>query len=110
MQEAAVANMNTFGRVAVCGVISEYTKKNKPSAPDMLDIVYKRITFQGFLAADYMKIYNNFISKTVEYLRDGKIQALEDILYGLETIPSAFLGLFLGGNVGKKMVKIAEDE
>lgn len=106
MQEAAVANMKAFGRIAVCGVISEYTGKNKHAAPDMLDVVYKRIRIQGFLAADYMKLYKDFLSETTEYLRAGKMQALEDISYGLESIPSAFLGLFLGGNVGKKMVQL----
>ncbi|KAF2282370.1 hypothetical protein GH714_043832 [Hevea brasiliensis] len=49
MQEAAIANMNVFGRVAVCGVISEYTDSGRKAAPDMIDIVYRRIKIQGFL-------------------------------------------------------------
>ncbi|MQL36449.1 NADP-dependent oxidoreductase, partial [Escherichia coli] len=44
MLEAAIANMNAFGRVAVCGVISEYTSGENRASPNMLDIVYKRIT------------------------------------------------------------------
>lgn len=106
MLEAAVANMKSFGRIAVCGIMSEYTGKNKRAAPDLLDVVYKRIMIQGFLAADHMKHYKEFLSETTEYLRAGKIQVLEDISYGSESIPSAFIGLFLGGNVGKKMVQL----
>ncbi|XP_073066945.1 NADPH-dependent oxidoreductase 2-alkenal reductase-like [Primulina eburnea] len=109
MLEAAVANMNTFGRVAVCGVISEYTGGGKRAAPDMLDVVYKRITIQGFLAADFLKCYSDFITTTAEHLRTGKMQALCDISSGVESIPSAFIGLFSGGNIGKKMVQIADD-
>ena len=41
MLEAAVANMNPFGRVVVCGVIAEYTDTKKRAAADMLDVVYK---------------------------------------------------------------------
>ena len=109
MLEAAVANMKTFGRVAVCGVISEYTDKKKRAAPDMLDVVYKRITIRGFLAADHTNVYKKFRSETAEYIRAGNIQVIEDISYGLESIPSAFPALFLGGNVGKKIVQVAEE-
>uniref|UniRef100_A0A5B6YXU6 Enoyl reductase (ER) domain-containing protein n=1 Tax=Davidia involucrata TaxID=16924 RepID=A0A5B6YXU6_DAVIN len=109
MLEAAVANMNTFGRVAVCGVISEYTDSKKRAAPDMLDVVYKRITMQGFLAADLMNVYADFMSTTTDHLRTGKMQAIEDISHGIENVPSAFIGLFCGDNVGKKIVQITDD-
>ncbi|XP_073157028.1 NADPH-dependent oxidoreductase 2-alkenal reductase-like [Henckelia pumila] len=108
MLEAAVANMNTFGRVAVCGVISEYTGGGKRAAPDMLDVVYKRISIQGFLAADFLKCYADFIATTVEHLRTGKMQALCDISSDVESISSAFTGLFSGDNIGKKIVQIAD--
>lgn len=108
MQEAAIANMNTYGRVAVCGVISEYTDRKKRAAPEMLDVIYKRIKIQGFLAADHMNVYQDFISTTCDHLRAGVIYPLEDISDGVESIPSAFIGLFQGGNIGKKVVRITE--
>ncbi|XP_058074467.1 2-alkenal reductase (NADP(+)-dependent)-like [Magnolia sinica] len=109
MLEAAVANMNTFGRVAVCGVISEYIDDGRRVAPDMLDVVYKRITIQGFLASDHMNVMADFISTISDHLRNAKIHALEDISQGLESAPAAFLGLFRGHNVGKKLVRISAD-
>ncbi|CAN4120763.1 unnamed protein product [Withania somnifera] len=109
MLEAAVANMNSFGRVALCGVISEYTNASTRAAPEMMDIVYKRITIKGFLAADLMTVYADFLSKTVEYHQDGKLKAIEDISQGVESIPSAFIGLFNGDNIGKKIVKVADE-
>ncbi|KAL3535854.1 hypothetical protein ACH5RR_004315 [Cinchona calisaya] len=109
MLDAAIENMNTFGRVAVCGVIAEYTDKGKRAAPNMVDVVYKRITIQGFLAADHMKDYKDFISNTTEYIQSGKLQVLEDISDGVESIPSGFVGLFRGDNIGKRMVKVGED-
>lgn len=109
MLEAAVENMNAFGRVAVCGVISEYTDTGKRAAPNMLSVVYKRISIRGFLAGDFMNVFEDFVSHTSDHLRRGKLQALEDISCGVETIPSAFVGLFNGDNVGKKLVKLAEE-
>ncbi|OIT39357.1 nadp-dependent alkenal double bond reductase p1 [Nicotiana attenuata] len=108
MLEAAVANMNMFGRIAVCGVVSEYTNASKRTAFDMMDVVYKRITIQGFLAADHFKVYADFQSKRAEYLRAEKLKAIEDVSHGVESIPSAFIGLFRGDNVGKKIVQVAD--
>ncbi|XP_028788169.1 2-alkenal reductase (NADP(+)-dependent)-like [Neltuma alba] len=108
MLEAAVDNMNAFGRVAVCGVMSEYTDPGKRAAPDMLNVVYKRLNIRGFLAADFLNIFPDFVSCTSDHLRSGKLQNLEDISSGLDTIPSAFIGLFHGDNIGKKIVKVAE--
>ncbi|KAM2552989.1 hypothetical protein TB2_017300 [Malus domestica] len=109
MLEAAVENMNTFGRVAACGVISEYIDAGKRAKPNMLDVVYKRIKIQGFLAADLMNVYSDFISTTVDHLRTGNLHVVEDISCGLESFPSAFIGLFRGRNTGKKMVKVADE-
>ncbi|CAM8925690.1 unnamed protein product [Rhodiola kirilowii] len=109
MLEAAVANMNQFGRVAVCGAIAQYTDAGKRAAPPMIDVIYKRIKIQGFLAGDHFDVYAEFIAKTSDYLRDGSIVPLEEISKGVENIPAAFMGLFSGGNVGKAMVKLSED-
>ncbi|WOH05994.1 hypothetical protein DCAR_0625417 [Daucus carota subsp. sativus] len=95
--------------VAVCGVISEYTDKAKRAAPDMIDVVYKRITIRGFLAGDYMSLFPEFMTATTDHLQTGKMHALEDISQGLESVPSAFAGIFRGDNVGKKIVQIAEE-
>lgn len=109
MLEAAVANMNAFGRIAACGVIAEYTDAGRRAAPDMLDVVYKRITIQGFFVVDYKNIIPDFIATTSDHLRAGNIHAIEDISIGLRSIPQAFIGLFRGDNIGKKIVKIADE-
>ncbi|KAH9800251.1 PKS ER domain-containing protein [Citrus sinensis] len=107
MLEAAVANMNLFGRVAACGVISECADDSKRAVPNMIDIVYKRIKIQGFLSTDHFDLHQDFISMTCDALRAGKIQPLEDISNGVDSIPSAFTGFFRGDNIGKKFVRIA---
>lgn len=105
MLEAAIVNMNTFGRVVVCGVMSEYTDETKRATPNMMDVIYKRLSIQGFLAADHMKDYAEFTSVTSDYIRNAKLHVLEDISVGLESVPSAFVGIFRGDNIGKKMVQ-----
>lgn len=108
MLEAATDNMNSFGRVAVCGVISEYTDSIKRAAPRMVNVIYKRITIQGFLVVDHMHQFSDFISMTSDYLREGKMHSIEDISEGVESIPFAFIGLFRSNNIGKKIVHLAD--
>ena len=75
----------------------------------MLETVYKRITIRRFLASDFMNLYLDFLSTTVDHLWTGAIQTLEDISSGVESTPPAFVGLFHGVNKGKKIVKLADE-
>lgn len=76
MLKAVVANMIIYGRVAVCGVISEYTDPGKRATPNMLDVIYKKIKIQGFLAWDHMGIFEDLISTIGDNLRSGKMHPL----------------------------------
>ncbi|TVU08087.1 hypothetical protein EJB05_41472, partial [Eragrostis curvula] len=107
MLEAALANMNAYGRVAVCGVISEYTDAGRRAVPDLLEVIYKRITLRGFFAWDFLAKFDEFNAVIGDWIREGKIQVVEDVSDGLESVPSAFAALFRGENVGKKLVKLA---
>ncbi|KAM0037201.1 putative oxidoreductase [Helianthus debilis subsp. tardiflorus] len=109
MLEAVISNMNLYGRVALCGVISEYKDVGKRASPNMLNVIYKRITIQGFLSGDYMHLFPEFISITVDHLRTRKMHMFEDISIGLESVPTAFVGLFREYNVGKKIVQASDD-
>ncbi|KAI3495915.1 hypothetical protein L1887_38262 [Cichorium endivia] len=109
MLEAAILNMNLDGRVAVCGVISEYTDNEKRARPDMLSVIYKRITLRGFLVNDYSSLFPEFITTTINLINTGKIHVLEDVAIGLESVPSAFVGLFHGNNVGKTVVQVSDN-
>ncbi|XP_060669908.1 2-alkenal reductase (NADP(+)-dependent)-like isoform X2 [Ziziphus jujuba] len=91
------------------GVIAEYTDAGKRAAPNMLDVVYKSITIQGFLLGDYFHIFQDFVTTTSDHLRAGNMQAIECISTGLNSIPQAFIGLFRGDNIGKTIVKIADE-
>ncbi|KAK1621091.1 hypothetical protein QYE76_026608 [Lolium multiflorum] len=106
MLEAALANMNTYGRVAVCGAIAEYTDPGRRAAPGLMDVVYKRIALRGFLSYDFMTQFHEYNAIIRNWIREGRIQVIEDVSNGLESVPSAFAALFRGENVGKKLVKL----
>jgi NADPH-dependent curcumin reductase CurA len=106
MLEAALANMNVYGRVALSGVISEYTGSGRPAVPDLVEVIYKRITLRGFFAWDFIAKFDEFNAVIGDWIRQGKVKVLEDVSDGLDSVLSAFAALFRGGNVGKKLVKL----
>ena len=58
---------------------------------------------------DHEDLREQFVADVSQWLRDGKIQYLEDRTQGLENAPEAFSRLMRGDNVGKALV-VASDE
>jgi hypothetical protein len=56
--------------------------------------------------ADYQ---DAFLAQMGGWLRDGKVNYLEDIRPGLETTPEVFRATLKGGNFGKSMIQVSND-
>ncbi|RRT59200.1 hypothetical protein BHE74_00015247 [Ensete ventricosum] len=97
------------GRIAVCGLISQYNLTQREGIYNMTSIVTKRIKMQGFIEPDHKHLYPQFLEAVIQYIRDGKVVYVEDIAEGIEKAPSALIGLFTGRNVGKQVVLVARD-
>jgi NADPH-dependent curcumin reductase CurA len=105
--EAAIANMNDYGRIVLCGAISEYNDVQPPPGPrNLYQLVLKRITARGFITPDHVDRRAAFLAEAEPWLRDGKIVLRETFVDGIENMPEAFLGLFRGDNVGKLLVRV----
>lgn len=109
--DAALASMNTLGRVAVCGMISGY---NNPGARtpvyNLSNIIYGRMNLRGFVATDFMHLRPQFETDMRQWLREGKIKWRETVLDGIAEAPHAMVGLMQGENIGKMLVKLSEEE
>jgi NADPH-dependent curcumin reductase CurA len=107
---AALDNMKTFGRIVLCGMISEYNATSPTSGPSNIFLaITKRLRLQGFVVRDHYDMTNQFLNDITKWLKDGKIKGKETILEGLENAPQAFIALFNGENFGKTLVKIGPD-
>ncbi|CAH2033898.1 unnamed protein product, partial [Thlaspi arvense] len=93
----------------VCGMISQYNLEDQEGVHNLPNILYKRIQVQGFGVSDFYDKYPKFLDFVLPCIRQGKITYLEDIVEGLESGPSALLGLFHGKNVGKKLFIVARE-
>ncbi|WCJ21847.1 Zinc-binding dehydrogenase family protein [Euphorbia peplus] len=110
MLDAVLPNMRVRGRIAACGMISQYNLQQPEGIYNLTSIIYKRIRIQGFVAFDYFPEYSKFLEFVLPYVREGKINYVEDITQGIESCPSALVGIFSGRNVGKQVVAIAHND
>lgn len=103
--DAVLANMNDFGRIAVCGMISGYNGEPIPLAHPAL-ILRSRLTIEGFIVGEHMDSWPPALAELGALVAAGKLKYRESIAAGIESAPEAFLGLLKGKNFGKQLVKV----
>jgi NADPH:quinone reductase len=105
--DAALSNMNKYGRIVNCGAISLYNETEIPKGPRHEGLLIKNsLLMQGFIVRDYVKDFGPAINQLSTWLNEGKIKYNETVIEGFENIPNAFLDLFEGKNKGKMIVKV----
>ena len=109
MLDAVLLNMRIHGRIAACGMISQYNRDKPEGVHNLMSIIYKRIRIEGFLVFDYYHLYSKFLDFVLPQIREGKIAYVEDTVEGLECGPAALVGLFSGRNIGKQVVVVAHE-
>jgi NADPH-dependent curcumin reductase CurA len=109
MLDAVLLNMRNNGRIALCGMVSQYSLEQPEGVKNLMNVVLKRVRMEGLVVFDYYPFYSKFVEKVLPNIREGKISYVEDIVEGLESGPSALAGLFSGRNIGKQVVTVAYD-
>ncbi|MEQ8371328.1 MAG: NADP-dependent oxidoreductase [Alphaproteobacteria bacterium] len=110
VMQAVIANMNTHGRIALCGMISQYNRLGAEAGPNNLfRLIYGRIRMQGFIVSDYAEEAEPFRRQVGAWVRAGKLHYREDIAEGWTALPQAFRSLLSGDNFGKVLVQVSDD-
>jgi hypothetical protein len=103
--DAALACMNPFGRVALCGLISGYNGQDI-SIHNVRALLVSRLEVRGFIVSDHMADWPQALTELGRGVATGKIKYRETIAEGLAAAPEAFVGLLQGRNFGKQLVKL----
>jgi len=103
--DAVIANMNDFGRIALCGMIAGYDGAPIPMANPSL-ILRSRLRIEGFIVGEHMEVWPEALKELGGLVASGKLKYRETVAQGLEAAPEAFLGLLKGRNFGKQLVKL----
>lgn len=105
--DAALANMALFGRVAVCGLITNYIAQGPVPGPYRFDqVLMKRLRIEGFFSPDFYAREPAFNPELARLAATGTLRLPFEVSKGLEETPAAFTKLFTGANVGKVVVEL----
>jgi hypothetical protein len=64
---------------------------------------------EGFIYSDYAAHHAEGLKALSQWIRAGLICYREDILVGIEQAPGSIAGLYRGENLGKRLIRIAEE-
>ena len=111
---AVIPLLNVGARVPLCGLISWYNLEKLPAGVDrtpqlLLAALRQRVKIQGFIIFDHYRRMGAFQQDMQAWLREGRVRYREELIDGLESAPRGFIGLLKGDNVGKLVVRVAED-
>jgi hypothetical protein len=109
VQRAVFPRLNDFGRMVMCGMVSEYNDVEPLPGPNLMAAVRKRLKIQGFIVSDQWQRFGEYRAMAAPLVRKGELKYREDVVEGLERAPEAFIGLLQGRNFGKLLVKLSAD-
>jgi NADPH-dependent curcumin reductase len=109
VQHAVFPRFNDFGRMIMCGMISEYNDTTPRPGPNLMTVVRKRLRIQGFIVSDDWQRYGEFRALAAPLVKSGQLRYREDIVEGIDNAPAAFIGLLQGKNFGKLLVRLSAD-
>lgn len=105
--EAALDAMKNFGRVVVCGLISQYNQAPYP-IQNIHNVLVKRLTLRGFIVGDpgmgpeYTTKHQENVQK---WIKEGSFKTLIHETEGIDNAAEGLVGIFYGKNKGKAVLK-----
>ncbi len=107
---AALRRMKPHGRIVCCGVVSQYDTDDPAPGPRGVPglLVNNRVRMEGFLVFDYADRYGEARGQMKSWAAEGRLVPWLDEFQGLEQAPAAFVDLLAGGNMGTRIVRVAQ--
>jgi NADPH-dependent curcumin reductase CurA len=106
--EAALGALRRWGRVALCGAMSQYESTGPAEGPrNLFQATANDLTLRGFRGSSYVERMGEMQREVGAWLRDGRLRYRESIVEGLQRAPEALVALLAGDTIGKTLVRIA---
>ncbi|MDX2156376.1 MAG: NADP-dependent oxidoreductase [Hyphomicrobiaceae bacterium] len=106
--ETVLSQMNPFGRVAICGMISAYNATDPATGPrNFRAILTQRLRVQGLIVSDWNSRVPEAIAALAGWHDEGRLKMREDVRTGgLAAFVDTLNLLYTGGNNGKLVLKV----
>lgn len=107
-----MTRLKRFGRIAGCGGIASYQSEEPEAITQWFEMTTNRLTWQGYIVTDYMNDAPRALKALQNAIAEGKLKLDKETIERSEIkdIPQTWLKLFSGGNTGKLVTQIADDE
>jgi NADPH-dependent curcumin reductase len=106
--DTVLTQMNVFGRIPVCGLISAYNATSMPAGPANIRFVLtQRLVMQGLIVFDWQARFPEAIRELGAWSKSGQLKMREDVRTGgIDAYPDVLNLLYTGGNLGKLVLKV----
>ena len=105
--DTVLSLMNPFGRVALCGLISDYNATDPHGLKNLRMVLVHRIRMQGLIVLDWLDRWDEARAGLAALHASGGLRYRETVVDGLENAPQALLDVLRGRNFGKQLVRLA---
>lgn len=106
--DSVLTRMNHYGRVAVCGLLADYTSGARTSPCEFDQVLMRRLRIEGFFSPDFMHEGPVLTQRLRAWHEAGALKMPYDVTAGLENTLTAYAKLFTGGNIGKVIVELEQ--
>jgi NADPH-dependent curcumin reductase CurA len=104
--DQVLTRMNHYGRVAVCGLLADYTAGTRTAPKEFDQVLMRRLRIEGFFSPDFMHEGPALTARLREWTESGALVMPYDVTQGLENTLVAYAKLFTGANIGKVIVEL----
>ena len=104
--DAVLPLMNNFGRIPLCGLVSQYNATEPYGVKNLREVFNRRITLRGFVLSDHKDQWPKATEALIAAYAAGRLMHRETVTEGLENAPQAFIDMLNGANFGKQLVRL----
>jgi NADPH-dependent curcumin reductase CurA len=106
--DTVLPQMNLFGRIPVCGLISSYNAEGPvPGPANFRAVLTKRLRVQGLIVFDWAERIPEAIRELGIWHKNGQLKIREDVRTGgIDAFPETLNLLYTGGNFGKLVLEV----
>jgi hypothetical protein len=103
-----LVTMNHYGRLAVCGLVSDYATNTRTTPREYDQVLMRRLRIEGFFSPDFMDHGPELTGRLREWYDAGTLTLPFDTTPGLENTLVAYRRMLTGGNLGKVIVELEQ--
>jgi len=102
-------HLTMHARIVLCGSISEYMLDEPFGLCNYANLRMVNGTMSGFFVYNFEHLFDEATERLAEWIRNGELKPVEDIVDGFDNMPDALARLYAGDNVGVQVCRVRDE-